>query len=81
MQNVTDLRKHLFDVLEQLKDKKNPMEIERARAIAEVAQTVINSAKVEVEFAKATGLTTDSGFIQAQEADPKKRLTTTGRLT
>ncbi len=78
MSDITDLRKHLFDVLEQLKDKKNQMEIERARAIAEVAQTVINTAKVEVEYAKATSQAPASGFIPAEQP---KRLTSTGRLT
>lgn len=61
--DITELRGHLFDVLRGLKDKSNPMEIERAHAVADVAQTVINSAKVEVDFIKATGNPGNSNFI------------------
>lgn len=52
---INDLRDHLFEVLEALKDPEKPMELERAKAISEVAQTIINSAKVEVEMCKAVG--------------------------
>lgn len=52
---ISDLRNHLFETLEALKDKENPMDLDRARAISDVAQTIINSAKVEVDFMKQTG--------------------------
>lgn len=65
MQNkISDLRNHLFATLEALRDKDSPMEIDRAKAISEVAQTIINSAKVEVEFIRETG-SNGSGFIEA----------------
>ena len=47
---IDDLRGHLFDTLEALADKNNPMDINRAKAIANVAQTIINSAKVEIDY-------------------------------
>lgn len=50
-----DLRDHLFEVLEGLKDKESPMDVDRAKAICEVAQTIINSAKVDVDLARALG--------------------------
>jgi hypothetical protein len=50
---ISDLRDHLFETLEALKDPSEPMEIERARAICNVAQTIINSAKVEIDLVKA----------------------------
>lgn len=59
---IDDLRNHLFATIEALLDADKPMEIERARTVAEVAQTIINSAKVEVEFVKATGAG-GTGFI------------------
>lgn len=52
---IDDLRNHLFATLEALQDKDAPMEIDRAKAIAEVAQVVINSAKVEVQYLEITG--------------------------
>jgi hypothetical protein len=77
---IDDLRNHLFAALEGLSDTDKPMEIERAQAIADVAQTVINTAKVEVEYMKATGKITASDFIQALEhTDQPKRLTAIGR--
>lgn len=51
----SDLRDHLFEVLESLKDNEDPMNLERAKAVCEVAQVIINSAKVDVEMAKAVG--------------------------
>lgn len=59
---ITDLRTHLFDTLRGLKDKDNPLEIERARAISDIAQTIINSAKAEVDYLRVAG-GKGSGFI------------------
>ena len=60
---ITDLRAHLFDTLEALKDPTKPMDIDRAKAVAEVAGKIIDSARVEVEFAKVTGNARGSGFL------------------
>lgn len=58
MQNkMTHLRNHLFETLEMLKDQDHPMDLDRARTISDVAQTLINSAKVEIDFIKATDQT------------------------
>ena len=64
--HITDLRNHLFAAIEGLSDKESPMDIERARAIADVAQTIINSARAENEYIKLTGAT-GSGFIAEKE--------------
>lgn len=50
MKTVDDLREHLFATLEGL--RAGTIDIERAKAISEVSQTIINSAKVEVEAAR-----------------------------
>lgn len=60
---INDLRRHLFAALEGLQDPDNPMDIERAKAIADVGQVVINAAKVEVQYLEVTGQTRDSGFL------------------
>jgi hypothetical protein len=67
---ISDLRDHLFGVLESLTDATSPMDIDRAKAVAEVAQTIINSAKVEVEMAKVTDRITNTGFFQLAEHLP-----------
>lgn len=59
---IEDLRNHLFATIEALLDEENPMEIERARAVSDVAQVVINSAKVEVMYMRLTG-TNGTNFI------------------
>jgi hypothetical protein len=65
MQNkIEDLRNHLFATLEALRDKDNPMEIERAKAISNVANSIIESAKVEVKYIDLVG-GSGSGFIPA----------------
>ena len=53
--NLEDLREHLFATLDALRDKTKPMEIERAKAISDVAKQVIESAKAEVAYVKAIG--------------------------
>jgi len=52
---IEDLRNHLFAALEALSDTENPMDLDRAKAICEVGQVIINSAKVEVEFINKVG--------------------------
>ncbi len=69
---MSDLRNHLFETLENLKDPDKPMDLQRAKAISEVAQTIINSAKVEVEFAKAIGATAGSEFFGAAPDDGRR---------
>lgn len=60
---ITDLRDHLFETLEALKDTDKPMEIDRAKAIADVARVIVDSAKVEVQFLQATGGLKSTGFL------------------
>lgn len=72
---IDDLRNHLFETLEALKDEEKPMDIERARAVADVAKVIVESAKVEVAFLKTTGALSASGFIPDDPAPTNKRLT------
>jgi hypothetical protein len=63
--NINDLRAHLFDALKGLKD--GTMDVGRAKAMSEIAQTIVNSAKVELEFIEATG-SKDSEFLGGEKA-------------
>lgn len=72
MHKIEDLRAHLFDTIEALKNKEKPMELDRAKTIAGVAQTIINSAKVEVDFMRTTGQAAGTGFISQPELAPPK---------
>lgn len=70
---IDDLRDMMFQTLHALKDKEQPMEIDRALAMKEVAQVIVNSAKVEVEHMRISG-GAGSGFIPVQSVDRKQPL-------
>lgn len=57
---IEDLRNHLFLTLEKLHD--GDIDLETAKAIKDVGQVIVNSAKVEVDFVKVTE-GRGSGFI------------------
>lgn len=61
---IEDLRNHLFATIENLMDDEKPMDIERAKAVSDVAQVIINSAKVEVDFINKTGIVSTNFLIQ-----------------
>lgn len=60
---IDDLRNHLFETLEALKDDDKPMDLDRAIAIADVAKVIVESAKVEVAFLKVTGAAQGTTFF------------------
>jgi len=68
MNTINDLRAQLFKTLTSLQHETAPMDIDRARAIADVAQVIINSAKVEVEHLKIAG-GKGSGFINSSATE------------
>lgn len=65
--NIADLRELLFEAIEGVKSGK--LDIEKAKVIGDLSQVMVNTAKVEVEFAKATGQK-GSGFLAAPEQLP-----------
>ncbi|HXM64461.1 MAG TPA: hypothetical protein VN950_26610 [Terriglobales bacterium] len=66
---MDDLRNHLFATIEALQDDEAPMEIRRAQAICEVADRLIDTAKVEVKLYDLIGGRPASNFIALPEAD------------
>jgi hypothetical protein len=70
---IEDLRNHLFETLEALKDPEKPMDIDRAKAIADVAKEIIQSAKVEVDYLRVSGQVKGSGFIPADRELPEPK--------
>ena len=68
--SINDLRNHLFETIELLKEKQ--MDPSEAKAITSAAQTIINSAKVEVDFIKALGgINEGTGFIPLETKKPE----------
>lgn len=66
--NVDDLRAVLFSMIEGVKS--GDISLEKAKTIGELSQVIVNSAKMEVEFIKATnGKGQASGFLGSQPKD------------
>lgn len=65
---LSDLRDHLFETIEALKDSDKPMEIDRAKAVCQVADRIIDTAKVEVKAAEVVGAQL-SEFMQPAAED------------
>jgi hypothetical protein len=61
---ISDLRNHLFSVLEELTDPESTYDIAKAKVVADVAQVIINSAKIENDYIKIIGGSHGSGFIE-----------------
>lgn len=79
---IEDLRNHLFETLEALKDEDKPMDLERARAVADVARVIVETAKVEVAFINATSAMSGTGFIpELAEPPAHPRLAATSTTT
>lgn len=76
---IEDLRDRLFAALDGLADKKQPLEIDRAKAIADVARVIVDSAKAEIQLLHATGAKhVGSDFIPLPEASDEPRRLTAG---
>lgn len=67
MSDIHSLRAHLFAEMAALREGKPGASVERAKAVSEIAQTIINTAKVELEFMRQTDRTTTE-FIPVQSA-------------
>lgn len=66
-----DLKDHLFETLEALRDEEKPMDIQRALAVATVADKLIDIAKTEVAFIKATDAAGEGSFAGQSLGSPK----------
>lgn len=66
---LSDLRNHLFETIEALKDPEKPMDIDRAKAISTVAQTVIDSARLELKACEILGTEGDASFFPMSPRD------------
>ena len=77
--HISDLREHLMQTLESLRNRSNPREPDRARAIATVAGVLVDTARVEVDYIRATGQDT-SNFIDSLKT-PKAQAAITNAPT
>ena len=70
---ITDLREDLAASIKGVRDKS--MTVEEAKAVSDLGQTMINSAKVEVDMLKALGRrnTSSTGFVPIEQLDTLDR--------
>ena len=72
--HIDQVRQSLLDTLTDLRNKEQPMDIERAKAVAQVASVLVDTAKVENEYLKITGQ--DNSKFLEQPVDDSQRITT-----
>jgi hypothetical protein len=65
--NINDLRATLFETLQGVRD--GSVSVDTAKAISELSQNIINTAKVEIDYLKAGGNVT-SEFIEMKPIEP-----------
>ena len=79
--HIDQVREHLMQTLADLRNREQPMEVDRARAVAQVASVLVETAKVEVEYLKQIG--EGSRFLGGDDqvdSTPRITNTTTGVL-
>ena len=75
---INDLRDHLFAALERLDNdeltaEELQKELDKAEAVAQIGNVIISSAKVEVDFMKATGMiTTNSDLFKGVKNESRQ---------
>lgn len=74
--HINDLREHLMATLASLRDRDNPMEPDRARAVAQVAGVLVDTARAEIDYIKATGADR-SDFLEPATTVPRLNTTPT----
>lgn len=55
--NIEQVRTALLDTLADLRNRERPMDLDRARAVAQVASVLVDTARVENEYLKITDQT------------------------
>ena len=68
--HIDGLRQSLMDTLADLRNREQPMEVDRARAIAEVATVLVATAKVECDYLRLTGQDR-SNFLETPPDEPE----------
>jgi hypothetical protein len=67
--HIDQVRQSLLETLSDLRNREQPMDIERAKAVAQVASVLVDTAKVENDYLKITGQD-HSTFLEQPEGVP-----------
>lgn len=52
---MQDLRDHLFETIEMLKDPESGMDVNKAKAIADIGRVLVDTARTEIHYIKMAG--------------------------
>lgn len=74
--HIDQVRTALLATLADLRDRTNPMDLDRAKAVATVASVLVDTARVENEYLKLTGQDHSQFLHLAAEPDPAQLGTT-----
>ena len=64
--NIADLTRELSDAADELKS--GAMRIDAACALAKISHGVINSVRLEIDYARARGETPDIAFMSSKKS-------------
>ena len=67
MKNISDLRAALFAAIEGVTN--GTLSLDQAKTVSELSQVIVNTAKVEVDYLKAGGVSS-SAFIEVPDEMP-----------
>lgn len=73
MNDVTALRSTLFDLLNEVKNPDSKIDLDRAKTACLVVDKLIDTAKVEIEFARVNG-SVDSQFFHKPTMNGQQQL-------
>jgi len=66
--SITDLREHLFAAIQGVRD--GSVSIEQAKTISDLSQVIVNTAKVEVDFMRATERRSSAFLGDDEDSEP-----------
>lgn len=66
---MTDVRNHMIEAMENLLDSESDFDVNKAKAVANLGNVLVKSAKVEVDYLRTVGGTTgmSTGFMDLEE--------------
>jgi hypothetical protein len=65
---IEDLRRRLFETIDGVRN--GTVSLDQARQISDLSQVIVNSAKVEVDYVRATDAAARSKFLEQQPQPP-----------
>lgn len=65
---IDDLRRRLFETIDGVKS--GAVSLDQARQVSELAQVIVNTAKVEVDYVRATDAASKSTFLESKPQAP-----------